>query len=217
MRMSSDKNQIARKADQSTGLQGDHNAVGAGIRRYRMRQKWSLKDLSERSNIPISTLSKVENGQMSLRLEKLMAVCQALEIDVMQLVSPEENEAPLKLVTGRRSITRRKHAIVIKGEHSSYEHHANELSSRMMSPAIIEIYPGRTPDMIKHQGEEFIYVLEGRVEAITEFYEPVTLEVGDSIYIDSTMAHNVRALDNKPARVLNVSTATKEINGKIRT
>ncbi len=216
--MSSDKNQAAKSnPHQANSLQSDHNAVGAGIKRYRLRRKWSLKELSEHSGIPISTLSKVENGQMSLRLEKLMAVCQALDIDVMQLVSPEESEAPLKLVTGRRSITRKKHAIVIKGEHSSYEHHANELSSRLMSPAIIEIYPGRTPEMIKHQGEEFIYVLEGRVEAITEFYEPTILEVGDSIYIDSTMAHNVRALDGKPARVLNISTATKEINGQTRT
>lgn len=210
--MSNDKN----RASQPNPLESDHNAVGNGIRRYRLRKKWSLKELGERSGMPISTLSKVENGQMSLRLEKLMAVCQALDIDVMQLVSPEESDAPLKLVTGRRSITRQKHAIVIKGENSTYEHHANELSSRMMSPAIIEIYPGRTPDMIKHQGEEFIYVLEGRVEAITEFYEPTILEVGDSIYIDSTMAHNVRALDDKPARVLNVSTATKELNGKMR-
>ncbi|HET6564576.1 MAG TPA: XRE family transcriptional regulator [Xanthomonadales bacterium] len=211
--MSNEKIQAAN----SSPLQPDHNAVGTGIKRYRLRKKWSLKDLGVRSGIPISTLSKVENGQMSLRLEKLMAVCQALEIDVMQLVSPEESEAPLKLVTGRRSVTRQKHAIVIKGENSTYEHHANELSSRMMSPAIIEIYPGRTPDMIKHQGEEFIYVLEGRVEAITEFYEPTILEAGDSIYIDSTMAHNVRALDGKPARVLNISTATKEINGKPKT
>lgn len=209
--MNNDKN----RASQPNPLESDNNAVGNGIRRYRLRKKWSLKELGERSGMPISTLSKVENGQMSLRLEKLMAVCQALDIDVMQLVSPEESDAPLKLVTGRRSITRQKHAIVIKGENSSYEHHANELSSRMMSPAIIEIYPGRTPDLIKHQGEEFIYVLEGRVEAITEFYEPTILEVGDSIYIDSTMAHNVRALDDKPARVLNVSTATKEINGKM--
>lgn len=211
--MSNDKNRAA----QSDQLESDHNAVGHGIRRYRLRKKWSLKELGERSGLPISTLSKVENGQMSLRLEKLMAVCQALEIDVMQLVSPDESEAPLKLVTGRRSITRQKHAIVIKGENSTYEHHANELSSRLMSPAIIEIYPGRMPDMIKHQGEEFIYVLEGRVEAITEFYEPTILEVGDSIYIDSTMAHNVRALDDKPARVLNISTATKEISSKNRT
>ena len=69
----------------------------------------------------------------------------------------------------------------------------------------------RQPDLIKHQGEEFIFVLEGRVEALTEFYEPTVLEAGDSMYIDSTMAHNLRALDGKPARVLNISSASRRL------
>jgi transcriptional regulator with XRE-family HTH domain len=189
---------------------GEHGSVGSGIKRYRQKNKWSLKDLSEKSGIPISTLSKVENGQMSLKIEKLMAVCEALGIDIMQLVSPAESEAALKLVTGRRSITRRGQAVVSRTENSTYEHHAHDLSHRLLAPAVIEILPGRKPDLLKHQGEEFIYVLEGRVEALTEYYEPTILEAGDSLYIDSTMAHNVRALDGKPARVLNVSTAIRK-------
>jgi len=204
--MSTDSNSATGKSQ----TKSDQHAVGAGIKRYRLKKKWSLKALSEMSDIPISTLSKVENGQMSLRIEKLMSVCNALDIDVMQLVSPAEAEPALKLVTGRRSITRKNQAIVIKGENSTYEHHAHDLSSRMFSPAVIEIFPGRKPDMLKHHGEEFIYVLEGRVEAITEFYEPTILEPGDSLYIDSTMGHNVRALDGKPARVLNVSTSLRD-------
>ena len=74
--------------------------------------------------------------------------------------------------------------------------------------------PGVNPELIRHQGEEFIYVLEGRVEALTEFYEPTILEAGDSMYIDSTMAHNVRALDGKRARILNVSSIDRNLPGK---
>jgi len=183
--------------------------VGTGIKRYRLKNRWSLKELSARSGIPISTLSKVENGQMSLNIEKLMAVCGALGIDIMQLVSPAEADSPRELVTGRRSVTRRGQAVISRTENSTYEYHAHELSHRLLVPAVIEVLPNRQPDLIRHQGEEFIYVLEGRVEALTEFYEPTVLEVGDSMYIDSSMGHNLRALDGKPARVLNISSVRR--------
>jgi len=195
-----------KQTDPATESDG---SVGAGIKRFRLKNHWSLKELSEKTGIPISTLSKVENGQMSLKIEKLMSVCNVLEIDIMQLVSPEESEHPQKIVTGRRSVTRRNQAMISRTENSIYEYHAHELSQRLLVPAVIEVLPDRKPDMVKHQGEEFIYVLEGRVEAQTEFYEPTVLEVGDSMYIDSTMGHNLRALDGKPARVLNISSGQR--------
>jgi len=192
-------------ANQDETQTGRQDSVGAGIKRYRLKNHWSLKELSEKCDIPISTLSKVENGQMSLKIEKLMSVCDALDIDIMQLVSPAETESPKKVVTGRRSVTRRDQAVISRTENSIYEYHAHELSQRLLIPAVIEVLPDRRPDMVRHQGEEFIYVLEGRVEAQTEYYEPTILAVGDSMYIDSTMGHNLRALDGKPARVLNIS------------
>ena len=44
-------------------------------------------------------------------------------------------------------------------------------------------------DLVRHSGEEYTYVLEGRVVLHTEFYDPLTLEVGESVYIDSNMGH----------------------------
>ncbi|GJL95669.1 MAG: XRE family transcriptional regulator [Hyphococcus sp.] len=194
--------------------QPDDNSIGASLKRRRRAKKWSLKVLSEKSGIPVSTLSKVENGLMSLRIEKLLAVSNALDVDVMQLVSPEESDSPVALVTGRRSITRGSAAPRTKTENTVYEHHASDFSRRMFSPTVIEVQPGITPELIRHQGEEFIYVLEGRVEALTEFYEPTILETGDSMYIDSTMAHNVRALDDKRALILNVSSVKRTLSGE---
>ncbi|HRO01980.1 MAG TPA: XRE family transcriptional regulator [Terricaulis sp.] len=187
----------------------DRNAIGAGIKRYRLNRKWSLKDLSVHSGVPLSTLSKVENGQMSLKLEKLLRVSAALGVDVMQFVSPAEPEAPAALITGRRSVTHLGQAKVSETENTRYEHHAADFSRRLLSPVVIEVQPGRNPEAVRHQGEEFIYVLEGRVEVLTEFYEPTILSAGESLYIDSTMAHNVRALDGQRARILNVSSTPR--------
>jgi quercetin dioxygenase-like cupin family protein len=71
---------------------------------------------------------------------------------------------------------------------------------------VLEVKAGHTPELLRHQGEEFIYVLQGTVEVLSEFYEPITLRAGESIYIDSSMAHNVRAVGGKAARVLNIMT-----------
>ncbi len=185
------------------------NALGLGIKRFRLLKKWSLKDLAAQSGIPISTLSKVENGQMSLKLERLLRVTAALGIDVMQLVQPAEPEPTVRLITGRRSVTRHGQAKIVQTENGRYAHHAADFSHRLLSPTVIEVLPGRNPEPVRHQGEEFIYVLDGRVEVMTEFYEPMILEPGESLYIDSTMAHNVRALDGKVARLLNISSTPR--------
>ena len=44
-------------------------------------------------------------------------------------------------------------------------------------------------ELVHHPGEEFVYVLRGTVVVNTEFYDPVVLEAGQSIYIDSNMGH----------------------------
>ncbi|WP_345725411.1 cupin domain-containing protein [Qipengyuania pacifica] len=44
-------------------------------------------------------------------------------------------------------------------------------------------------DLVKHHGEEFIYVIEGAIEVHSEFYDPLVLEQGQSIYLDSSMGH----------------------------
>jgi len=189
--------------------------IGGRIRQLRRARRWTLKLLSEASGIPLSTLSKVETGLVSLNFEKLLKVSAALEVDVMQLVAPSEAmpaeaAAPGPVVTGRRSVTRIGQARRVETGHTVYEHHATDFLRRRLSPAVIELKAGDAPDLIFHQGEEFLYVLEGTVEVLSEFYEPTVLEAGESIYIDSTMGHNVRAMGRKPARVLNIMTSGGE-------
>ncbi len=191
-----------------------HPAIGARIRQLRRARRWTLKQLSEAAQIPLSTLSKVETGLVSLNIEKLLKVCAALDVDVMQLVTPGEGPAtpaassPDPVVTGRRSITRLGGARRVETDRTVYEHHAIDFLHRKLLPAVLEVKAGHTPELLRHQGEEFLYVLQGTVEVLSEFYEPITLRAGESIYIDSSMAHNVRAVGSKAARVLNIMTSS---------
>lgn len=182
--------------------------LGSRIRKKRKQAKLTLKKLGELSDIPVSTLSKVENGLMSLNIQKLMQVCNALQLDVMQLVTPSETTSgPTPVVTGRRSITKAGQAHVVETDQATYEHHAQDFRNRKLVPSVMLVAANTNPELIRHQGEEYIYVLEGAIEVLSEFYEPTRLETGESIYIDSTMGHNVRAVDGKPAKILNVMTS----------
>lgn len=181
--------------------------VGRRIRNRRQQLKLTLKELSLRAEVPLSTLSKVETGRMSLNIQKLVNVCSALGIDVMQLVSPEQTGNSAQTgVTGRRSITRHQDERCVQTEKATYKHHANDFSNRKLIPMVVEVHAELDPELIRHQGEEFIYILEGEVEVLTEFYEPATLRAGESIYIDSTMGHNVRAKGGHPAKILSIMT-----------
>jgi hypothetical protein len=65
--------------------------------------------------------------------------------------------------------------------------------------------------LVHHSGEEYIYVLKGSIKVLTEFYDPVVLNVGESIYIDSNMGHAyVTAEGCDEATVLGVCSSTDE-------
>ncbi len=61
---------------------------------------------------------------------------------------------------------------------------------------------------VRHEGEEFLYVLTGVIRLYTEFYEPVELRRGDSAYYDATMGHNVISLSDEDATILWVTSLT---------
>ena len=58
----------------------------------------------------------------------------------------------------------------------------------------------------QHEGEEFLHVLTGQLSFVSEFYEPLTLEPGDSLYFDSNMGHAYLSADGKPVTILVVAT-----------
>lgn len=66
-------------------------------------------------------------------------------------------------------------------------------------------------ELVKHQGEEFIYVIEGAIEVHSEFYDPVVIKAGESIYLDSTMGHAyIAAKGYEEATVLGVCSSADE-------
>ena len=179
---------------------------GSALKSLRLANGWTLAEVSKRTGLPVSTLSKVENDKMSLSYDKLARISKGLEIDIGQLFSLE-NTTPLSLVTGRRSITRAGEGRLIETETYASTYCATDLLNKRFVPLVTEIHarsPADFSEMIRHPGEEYTFVLEGAVELHSDLYAPMRLEQGDSIYFDSGMGHVYVAVGEGPCRLLTI-------------
>ncbi|MDR0183268.1 helix-turn-helix domain-containing protein [Lysobacter arvi] len=174
-----------------------HPTIGSLLRALRARNDWTLKEMSQRCGIPLSTLSKVENDRLTLTYDKLQQISQRLNIRMSELFAEDDN-APEPPVTARRSIGRIEDAVRVTTPNYDYFYLCPELRRKRMIPVITRVRAKSIEEfgeLVHHSGEEYIHVLEGRAEVHTEFYDPIVLEAGQSVYIDSNMGHAYIAAD----------------------
>jgi transcriptional regulator with XRE-family HTH domain len=170
---------------------GGQPTLGQLLKSLRAHNGWTLKEMSDRSGIPVSTLSKVEHDRLTLTYDKLQQLSQRLGMRMSELFA-EDEEAAQTPVTARRSIGRIDKAIQVTTPNYDYHYLCPELRRKRMIPVVTNIRAKTVEefgDLVRHTGEEYIYVLDGRIEVHTEFYDPVVLDRGESIYIDSQMGH----------------------------
>ena len=187
--------------------------LGALLRGLRSRKDWTLKQMSAESGIPISTLSKVEHDRLTLTYDKLYQLSQRLGLRMSELFA-ESGDEPAQAVTARRSLGDPKRSVRVETPNYDYHYLCTELRRKRMIPVLTRIRAKTLEQFgqfIRHAGEEYVHVLRGRVVVATEFYDPVTLEEGQSIYIDSSMGHAYLAADDcEEAEVLAVMSSADE-------
>lgn len=175
------------------------------VRRLRQQAGLTLQALGERSGLSISTLSKIENGQLSPTYETLLRLADGLQVDVAGLFDAEAGAAA---ASGRRSVTRRGQGILHDTPQYEYELLCADLSRKQFVPLRTRIKAHGIeafPRLSRHDGEEFFYVLSGVVELHTEHYAPIRLEAGDSCYFDSSMGHACVSAGDEDAQILWIS------------
>jgi transcriptional regulator with XRE-family HTH domain len=186
--------------------------LGRILKDLRAHRGWTLKEMSERSGIPVSTLSKVENDRLTLTYDKLLQLSQKLNIRLSELFA--ESDSNDEGVTARRSIGRQDDSVRVTTPNYDYYYLCTELRRKRMIPIITVIRAkslSEFGDLVRHSGEEYIHVLDGRIVVHTEFYDPVTLRVGEGIYIDSNMGHAYVAADDcDEATVLGICSSADE-------
>lgn len=178
-------------ATPETEKRADRPTLGRVLRALRARNDWTLKEMSDRTGIPLSTLAKVEHDRLTLTYDKLLQLSERLKIRMSDLFA-EPAEPTAQPVTARRSVGRMDRAIRVKTSNYDYYYLCAELRRKRMIPILTHIRAKSIEEfgeLVHHSGEEYIYVLSGRVEVHTEFYDPIVLETGESLYIDSNMGH----------------------------
>jgi transcriptional regulator with XRE-family HTH domain len=196
-------------------MKAGHPTLGSLLGAIRSRHGWTLKEMSERTDIPVSTLSKVEHDRLTLTYDKLMQVSQRLNISLSELLSdPGGGTVAVEpAVTARRSIGLVADAVHVNTRNYDYYYLCPELRRKRMIPVFTRIRAKSLEEfgeLVRHPGEEYIYVLEGSITVHTEFYDPVVLKSGESIYVDSNMGHAYVAEGCDEATVLGVCSSSDE-------
>jgi len=174
--------------------------VGQGLRTLRQQKGWTLEELSSRCGLSISFLSQVERGLSSLSISSLHAICDALEVPVTHFFASATTDGPLVVRAGKP-----RGRIQIGDSRVTYNILSNSISNRVLEALIAEYPPHYLPPLVRHDGEEFGYVLEGRVRFEAQGQEEL-LGPGDSFHIISSRLHTVQNPTDTPARILWVLT-----------
>jgi len=198
------------------GTEADREALGRQIREHRRRRGWILQDLASRVGVSVATLSAIENRKVSLEVELLLAIAQALDVPLDELLPRSRSchfwiarqadldsrpPVPMKLVSRATG--------TLTSYHNKVRPLAGEFVGKHIEPLEIEVYP--VPDdrvqFISHHHEEFVFILDGQVECLLKTPDGLlreTLAAGDGMYFWSYLPHCLRSLGSGAARAIDV-------------
>jgi transcriptional regulator with XRE-family HTH domain len=183
---------------------GEPTSIGRRVRLVREEKGMTTEDVGQRTGLSPNYLDQIEADELSPPLGVLIKIAKALDMKLGRFISAGEVK-PFTVV--------RKHERRIVSRYTSaqgdqygytYESLAPDKKDRHMEPFMVTLMPSKArKELSTHEGQEFIYVLEGAMEVTLEDFTDV-LYPGDSIYYDSTIPHLVRCHGDKETVILAV-------------
>lgn len=162
--------------------------IGERLRKIRRTQGRTLKEIAGNSNITVSLLSKIENNKSQPPIATLTRISSALGVSTSSLLSDDDEPGTIFVPAKNTAQTTR----ADKGyEFFSF---ATQRPSKLMDVFLFSAKKGEvTPQAMCHSGEEFIYVLSGKMEYSVGSAQ-FTLKAGDALYFDSEADHDLQPL-----------------------
>ena len=185
----------------------EKNQLGDKIRQIREMQKMSVEELANSSNTNSELIEQLENGALVPSLTPLMQIARALGVRLGTFLDDAPHNEPVVTKSGAS-----KNVVKFSGNCDTCEKStldffslASDKADRHMEPFIIDVHPPGSGEakQSSHEGEEFIYVLNGKIE-ILYGKDSFKLSSGDSIYYDSIVPHYVHAIGSEDAKILAV-------------
>jgi transcriptional regulator with XRE-family HTH domain len=189
-------------------MSNSNTFVGSKIKGLRETKNLSLEEIAERSGLTVEQITSIENDQNLPSLGPLIKIARALGVRLGTFM--DDNDALGPIVTRAKDREADSSISFSNGatdarKHMEYHPLAQQKAGRHMEPFVIDINPEETPNfqLSDHEGEEFIYVMQGEVE-IVYGKETYNLKEGDSIFYDSIVKHHVHGAPGKSAKILAV-------------
>jgi transcriptional regulator with XRE-family HTH domain len=178
--------------------------IGRKLQKLREKNRLTLDDLAARTGLARDLLNDIEKGDFVPPVATLLNLARALGVEMAHFFKDEAPEIKVSLTRRAERVPIRQRPHHREGE-VDYIYEALEIrkQDKHMEPLLVEFQPLGTSEMVftSHDGEEFTYLLEGRLEFRTNDRVEI-LEPGDTLYFESKQNHSFRSLDGKPARAL---------------
>lgn len=176
--------------------------IGMKIKNLRSEKGITLKELSEKSELSVGYLSQLERGLTTIAVDSLEKLAKILEVHLTYFF-----DYPHKIEDAVLRSYEQEILDIEEGGFIKYSLSTN-LEDKQIVPRLIEILPQKNNEEIisyKHEGEEFVYVLEG---ILTIYIDGERYEVypGDSVHMNSSIRHNWANYTNKMVKLLAVNT-----------
>ncbi|MEZ0467880.1 helix-turn-helix domain-containing protein [Phaeobacter sp. SYSU ZJ3003] len=178
-----------------------HSDMGQRVRKLRKQKAMTLKDVSDRAGIAVSTISKIERGMLAPSYDKFSKIAEALGVELSAL----HTDAGTSFEEGAFLVARAGDSVAQTNETYTYEHLFTQVLGKTMLPAFCDLKPLEEmtfDDHVRHGGQEFMYVISGKVTMHLEGKPPVLLTAGECVYFDSNRGHIYSSTDASGARVL---------------
>ena len=179
---------------------------GEKIRLQREEKKLDLKETAQRTQLNESQLARIEAGEVAPSLGTLIKLARVFGVRLGTFLDDQEEKGAVVTRKGDNNPADKMNASGSQPrENLAFSSLARQKSDRHMDPFLIEVESGDEHDTgsSSHEGEEFMYVLQGSVE-VTYGKEKYELNAGDTIYYDSIVDHKVKAINNEKAMLLAV-------------
>lgn len=160
--------------------------ISKQLKQVRLEKEFTLEELAQRTGFTKGLLSKIENNKVSPPLSTLMKITRALDVSLSELFRAAEESRRIKVVRQKE----RKSPLGTLADGYVMESLMQEFPDQKFEPVLVTIGNPETYQvkMYEHPGQEFIYVLIGKMKYLFGD-EEYFVEAGDSLYFNASVPH----------------------------
>ena len=178
--------------------EGISQSLGARIHAMRESREWTLETLAEQTSLSKAYLSRLEGGDRQPSLAALGEIARAFGVSIAALFEQPDESADCVVVRGGSTSPQEANGL-------AFQPLSSTTKPFNIHPISVIVPADRSGgEAYQHDGEEWLYVMAGRLKVSVNGTEHI-LETGDSAHYDSRLPHRLDALDGKEARIILVA------------